>query len=145
MAHVARHDDAPSHLKAPQLCEPAPHAPRPSHVPASVSVEDIAGQDADEQPVPVGHFWQPPAPSHLPSVPQVDAVCVAQKVAGAVVPAATGAHVPALPPTLHALHAPHGPESQHTPSVQLALPHWSAAVHAVPSASFGAHAPRPVQ
>ena len=37
---------------------------------------------------------QPPAPSHLPSVPQVDAGWVAQLVRGSSPPFATGVHVP---------------------------------------------------
>jgi hypothetical protein len=44
-----------------------------THEPARVSVADVAGHVAAEHPVPSGYFWQPPAPSHLPLVPQLAA------------------------------------------------------------------------
>jgi hypothetical protein len=50
-------------------CDVAPHAP-PPHLPASWSVEVLV-HVAEEQIVPSEYFWQPPAPSHLPFVPQV--------------------------------------------------------------------------
>jgi hypothetical protein len=76
------------------------HEP-PWHVPAFVSVAPPAGQAACEQLVPSAYFWQPPAPSHLPFVPQLAAPSSAQKDAGAGVLAATGVHVP-VPPRLQA-------------------------------------------
>jgi hypothetical protein len=48
----------------------AAHAPL-LHVPATFSVADPVGQLAAEQDVPFAYFWQPPAPSHLPFVPQL--------------------------------------------------------------------------
>jgi hypothetical protein len=56
-------------------------------------------------------------------------------------PAATGLHVPTLPATLQASHAPSQAVLQHTPSTQLPLPHWLAAPHAPPGVFFGTHAP----
>jgi hypothetical protein len=42
------------------------------HCPGSCSV-DVFEQVAAEQVVPFAYFWQPPAPSHLPFVPQLGA------------------------------------------------------------------------
>jgi len=53
-------------------CEPALHWP-PEHWPASLSVEVLV-QLAGEHVVPSAYFWQPPAPSHFPFVPQLGAV-----------------------------------------------------------------------
>ena len=45
--------------------------------------------------VPIGYFWQPPSPSHLPLVPQVAAPAgPAHRRADRSLPAATGVHVP---------------------------------------------------
>jgi len=96
-----------------------------------MSVDVFAGQLAVEQLVPSRYFWQPPRPSHLPFWPQLAWPWSAQNVAGAAVPAATGAHVP-VPDRLHALQGPHEAEPQHTPSTQLPLMHWAPAVHTRP-------------
>jgi hypothetical protein len=96
-----------------------------------VSVAPPAGHVALEQAVPSAYFWQPPAPSHLPFVPQLAWPSSAQKADGAAVPAATGAHVP-LPLMLQAWQAGQSDEPQHTPSTQLPLMHWLPAVHARP-------------
>jgi hypothetical protein len=100
-------------------------------VPAIVSVAPFAGQLADEQGVLSAYFWQPPAPSHLPFVPQVDAPWSAQNEVGAAVPAATGAHVP-LPERLQAWQPPQLGCPQQTPSTQLPLMHWPPCVQARP-------------
>jgi hypothetical protein len=60
------------HTKGLHACAPALQWP-PEHWPASVSV-DVLAQLAGEHVVPSAYFWQPPAPSHLPFVPQVRAV-----------------------------------------------------------------------
>src|SRR4051794_22091278 len=96
----------------------------PAHTPAVVRDVAAAGQLAVEQDVPSACFWQPPAPSHLPFVPHVDAACVVQNVAGAGVPAASGAQAP-VPETLQAWHAGQLEEPQQTPSTQLPLMHWA--------------------
>jgi hypothetical protein len=63
-----------------------------------------------------------------------------------VTPAATGAHVPALPATLHARHDPQVAVPQQTPSTQWPVPHWRSAVQAAPCAIFVAQLPPvPVQ
>jgi hypothetical protein len=102
-------------------------------VPGIVSEPEPAGQLAVEQPVPFGYFWQPPAPSHLPFVPQLEAPSSAQKLAGAVVPAATGEHEP-LPDRLQAWQAGQLALPQQTPSTQLPLMHWPPVVQARPFA-----------
>jgi hypothetical protein len=114
-------------------CVPAAQLP-PLQVPASVSDAAPAAQSAAEHEVPFGYFWQPPAPSHLPLVPQLAAPWSAQKAAGAVVPAATGAHAPRLPATLQAWHAGQIWDPQQTLSMQLPLMHWPLDVQATPLA-----------
>jgi hypothetical protein len=53
----------------------------------------------------------------------------------------TATQVPTLPETSQAWHWPPQAVLQQTPSTQLPLPHWLAAVHAPPLASLGTHAP----
>lgn len=48
--------------------------------------------------VPTGQAWQPPLPSHLPFVPQVDAAITTQTFRGSTVPAAIGVHFPSSAP-----------------------------------------------
>ena len=57
-----------------------------------------------------------------------------QKVVGAAVPGASGAHAPAAPATLHAWHAAQLALPQQTPSVQWPLMHSPPAAHARPLA-----------
>jgi hypothetical protein len=87
-------------------------------VPASFSVAEPAGQVMPAHDVPSAYFWQPPAPSHLPFVPQLGAPLSVHTPFGSAAPAAIGAHVPALPLTLHAWQDPHAALPQHTPSTQ---------------------------
>jgi hypothetical protein len=114
----------------------------PAHVPAWFNDAAPAGQLAAAHEVPSANFWHPPAPSHLPLVPQVEAACVAQKAAGAAVPAGTGAQAP-VPETLHAWHAGQLALPQHTPSTQLPLMHWPPDTHVRPLA-FSAQLFEPV-
>jgi hypothetical protein len=83
-----------------------------------LSVVAPVGQVAAAQTVPSTYFWQPPAPSHLPFVPQLEAPLSAHTPFGSVVPAAMGAHAPALLPTLQASQEPHAALPQQTPSTQ---------------------------
>jgi hypothetical protein len=91
-------------------------------LPAGLSVAEPPAQDVVEHVVLSGYFWQPPAPLHLPFVPQVVAPWSVQKVVGAAVPAASGAHAP-VPETLHAWQAGQLELPQQTPSTQLPLMH----------------------
>jgi hypothetical protein len=127
------------------VCVPAAQAP-PEHAPASVSDVAPAGQLAPEHAVPSGYFWQPPAPSQRPFVPQAAARLSAQTPFGSTVPAATGAHVPGLPVTLQAWHDPHAALPQQTPSTQWPVPHWWSVAQDAPAACLPRHAPpAPVQ
>jgi hypothetical protein len=116
-----------------------------AHVPGLVSVDDMSGHEAGAQVVPFGYFWQPPAPSHLPFVPQLGAWLSTQAPFGSTVPAATAKHVPACVPTLQAWHDPQAPLPQHTLSTQWAVPHWLSAVQGMPAAILSAQLPVAVQ
>ncbi len=104
--------------------------------------------------------------SHAPAAPRQAVVALARASAGqaALLPLQNSAgsqtpaeprhwtvdgcmlHVPTLPGTLQASQAPPlHEELQHTPSTQLPLPHWLAAPHAAPLASFGTQAPLALQ
>jgi hypothetical protein len=83
------------------------------------------------QAVLVDPCWHPLAPSHLPVLPQGRAA--AHWPAGAVVPAASGVHVPGDVPA-QVWHVPQLEAVQQTPSVQLALEHSWAAVQVAPFA-----------
>jgi hypothetical protein len=87
-------------------------------VPASFSVAEPSGQAAAAHDVPSAYFWQPPAPSHRPFVPQLAEPLSVHTPFGSAVPAPSGAQVPALPPTLHAWQDPHAALPQQTPSTQ---------------------------
>jgi hypothetical protein len=60
-----------------------------------------------------------------------------------VLPDATGLQVPALPATLQASQEPPHAVLQHTPSTQLPLPHWLAALHVPPLVFLGTQTPPP--
>jgi hypothetical protein len=90
------------------------HAPVASHCEIGVNWLVVDGHAAVLQVVPVGHFWQAPAPSHLPFVPQVDASCATQRPAGSFSPAATFQQTPSMPAT-HDLQAVSQAELQQTP------------------------------
>ena len=125
-------------------CESALQWP-PEHCPASVSV-DVLAQPAGEHVVPSAYFWQPPAPSHLPFVPQVGAVWSVQAPFGSTLPALKGAQSPALPVTLQALHDEQLAEPQHTVSTQLFVVHWLPLAQLCPFVFFWTQLPpAPVQ
>ncbi len=119
---------------AVQLFEvPGWQVPCPSQLEAEVPV--APEQEAAAQTVPAGQSWQPPLPSQEPFCWQVEGTWIAQSWAGSV-PAATGPQVPSAPwPFFAAEHAVHDEvhaESQHTPSTQKPVEHWSPEVHAIP-------------
>jgi hypothetical protein len=99
----------------------AVHAPF-EHCPASFSV-DVLAHVAAEHVVPFAYFWQPPAPSHLPIVPQLGAPWSTHAPFGSTAPAIMGEQVPGEPWTLQAWHEGQLAEPQHTPSTQLLLEH----------------------
>jgi hypothetical protein len=130
LPHVPRQALTPLQKYGAHDCVGFEHAPF-EHMPAMTSVADPAAHDAAEHAVPSAYFWQPPPPSHLPFVPQVDAPSSAQNEDGAVVPAATGVHAP-VPERLHAWQGAQLAEPQHTPSTQLPLMHWPPVVQVRP-------------
>jgi len=67
----------------------------------------------------VGCFWQPPAPSQAPVLPQGAPVDAAHWPVGAASPAGMFVQVPGLPGTLHDWQVPHADDAQQTPSTQL--------------------------
>jgi hypothetical protein len=101
-----------------------------------------AGHDAIAHTVLAAYFWQPPAPSHLPVLPHVEAAWGGQKAAGAAVPAGASVQVP-VPERLQTWQAGHEAEPQQTPSTHMPEVHWLAvaAVQAVPLAFLARHVP----
>src|SRR5262245_60195784 len=84
--------------------------------------------------MPVPHTRHAPAPSHMPSVPQVDGACCAHSLSGSV-PFVTGRQRPSAAPVLlfaQALQLSVQADSQQKPSTQKPLPHSAAAVQLVP-------------
>jgi hypothetical protein len=63
-------------------------------------------QRSAAQTVPGRQWRQPPAPSHLPSVPQVEAAWVAHMLRGSSPPFATGVQVPSAAGSAQLRHAP---------------------------------------
>jgi len=68
--------------------------------------------------VPTGQVWQPPLPSHLPLVPQVDCGIAAHMLRGSRVPAAVGVQRPIVAASAQLRHAPVQAWSQQTLSTQ---------------------------
>jgi hypothetical protein len=89
--------------------------------------------------VPAAYRRQPPAPSHIPSVPQLGAPLSMHWFRGSV-PAGTAAHVPGLAASAHERHVPVQLELQQTPCWQSPEAHSFPLVHVVPS-TFFAHCP----
>ena len=69
-----------------------------THVPVALQVASgvylLFSQCSPAHTVPGRCRRQPPAPSHLPSVPQVEAAWVAQVLRGSLLPFETGVQVP---------------------------------------------------
>jgi len=115
------------------------HAPAPSQCDSGVTLLVLALQLLAAQVTPAAYFWQPPIPSHLPLVPQVEVACVAQMPCGSGLLAGTDVQVP-LPLKLQATHPPLQAVAQHTLSTQWPEPHSASEVHAVPL-TLGPHEP----
>jgi hypothetical protein len=88
---------------------------------------------AGTQIVPLALLRQAPAPSQLPSLPQVETATDAHCSSGSW-PAGTIAHVPELPERLQERQVPAQVVEQHTPCWHRPVAHWLAAVHAAPVA-----------
>jgi hypothetical protein len=78
--------------------------------------------------VPTGHFWQPPLPSHLPLVSQVDSGFASHIWRRSALPAAMGVQRPMVASSAQLRQAPVQGVSQQMPSTQLpcwqSLPIW---------------------
>jgi hypothetical protein len=73
----------------------ATQLPLPSHAFACVNVDWPLAHEAAAHTVPLAYFWQPPLPSHNPSVPQLAAPLSGHRPSGVLF--ASGLHVPTLP------------------------------------------------
>jgi hypothetical protein len=78
--------------------------------------------------VPEGNFWHPPLPSHLPSLPQLDAVETPQVLLGSMALTATGAHVPIDAGSVHDTQGPLHTALQQTFWAEHTSPVWHSAV-----------------
>jgi hypothetical protein len=114
--------------------DPAMQVPTPSQVDASRRVDPV--QLPGEQTVPCTYLRQAPAPSHVPSLPQLVAPSSPHSLAGSV-PAGTGEQVPILPAMLQAWQASVQVVSQQTPSTQRPFEHSPPAVQSAPIDFFG--------
>ena len=95
-----------SHVYAPhELVVAAAHTPAPLHTRADVAVDPV--QERATHSVPLTCLRHAPAPSHVPSLPQVDAAaaghCEATRGGS---PTSIGLHVPTLPVSEHDWQVP---------------------------------------
>jgi hypothetical protein len=102
--------------------------PLPSQVRALI--RSLPLQEAAAHWVPAGWKRQLPAPSQVPSWPQVDGAPAMQD--GEEAPAGSWWHRPRKPETLQLRQVPQLSASQQTPSVHWPLPHWPSPVQAKP-------------
>ena len=82
--------------------------------------------------MPLGYFWHPPMPLHLPLSPQLAAPMSRHMPLGSGALARTGVHLPRALGRAQVWQGPAQAFSQHTPSTQAPLSHWSAAVQSWP-------------
>lgn len=118
VAQAVRQALAPQ-TKGEQLAGTCLQLPAPSQLPADVTVVPL--HDCAAQFVPDGADRQAPAPSHVPSKPQIGAGV--HPPWGSLAPSVTGLHAPAAPETLQDEQAEQLAEEQQTPSTQLPLSH----------------------
>jgi hypothetical protein len=72
--------------------------------------------------VPGSHVRHAPLPSHLPSLPQVDAAVTPHLPLVSALPAATGEHVPSVALSVHDTHGPSQVALQQTPCAEQTRP-----------------------
>jgi hypothetical protein len=130
------------HLPAAQACgaqfigDAAGHSPLPSQRRSGDKV--LPSQDAGTQTASVPQRRQAPAPSQVPSAPQVSWPVAVQSSSGSR-PAWTGAQAPSLPPVSlprHDRQPPPQASSQHTPSMHWPEVHCPPLRHGAPLARF---------
>jgi hypothetical protein len=107
-----------------------------THVPVALQVDSgvylLLAQRSGAQTVPGLCRRQPPAPSHFPSVPQVDAGWVAHMFRGSSSPFGTGRHEPSDVGSAQLRQAPVQAWSQQTESTQWLLAQSTAAAQGWP-------------
>ena len=108
------------------------HAPVASQVDGSRRMLVAALQAPPPHTVPAGYLWQPPAPSQVPSVAQLAGGWAMHMPRVSAPPAAIRLQRPGCVPAAHVRQAPAQASSQQTPSLQMPLAHWLAALHAWP-------------
>jgi hypothetical protein len=112
----------------------AGQAPLPSQL--AVLVWVLPAQLWLRHPVVVGQKWHLPAPSQVPSRPQLVWAAAAQRDFGSAPPSTTGEQVPTFPVTLQDRQVPPLASLQvvlqQTPSVQMPLTHSAVAAQVAP-------------
>jgi hypothetical protein len=84
----------------------APQVPAPSHARADSAVV-VLMHAGPAHCVPLAYLWHAPAPSHMPSLPQVDAAAIGHwDATSGGDPAGIGEQVPTLPVSEHDVHVP---------------------------------------
>jgi hypothetical protein len=126
-------------MKGEHTCGPPPtlQPPVPLQVLASVCVDMLAGHDGGTHCVPACHLRQAPRPSHLPSLPQVEAFVTPHWPLGSVRPAPTGEQVPSVALSVHDTQGPPQVALQQTFCAEQTSPeaHWLVAVQGPPFGS----------
>src|SRR5262249_32535636 len=130
-AHDVAHWPLAPHLYGSHCCwVPGVQTPAPSQRPASVAVEPE--QVGAMHTVPETYRRQPPLPSQVPSVLQVDAPLSAHWPRGSW-PAGTSVQLPSLPGTAQLLQVPVQVVLQQTPCWQMPELQSSVLAHLPPS------------
>jgi hypothetical protein len=129
-AHVVVQAVGPQMNGVHACTAPGTQTPAPSHF--AVARSEAAVHVGGEQVVPDRYLRQAPAPSHVPSSPQVSEPLSAHWPSGSC-PAGMVEQVPAVPARLHDWQIPLHAVVQHAPSSQKPELHSSAVVHAPPS------------
>jgi hypothetical protein len=134
---VTRHA-VPEQTNGPHWCVPPPtlQLPAPSHVFASVPIEVLA-HDGATHCVPGCHLWHQPAPSHVPSLPHVEAAVTPHWPVVSSAPGRRGEQVPRVMLSVHETHGPEQVMLQHTPCAEHTRPvaHWLLDEHGPPLGS----------
>jgi hypothetical protein len=110
--------------------------PQPSAAQREAAVSVDPTQVAGLQIVPTEYLRHWPAPSQVPSRPQLAGVSSGQSLRGSV-PTSAGKQTPRLPETLHDWQLPSHRAAQQTLSVQKPLSHWPSWLHDTPLADGG--------
>jgi hypothetical protein len=135
-AQLASTAQAPKHLLPLQANGTQEMSSGATQVPVALQVDSgvylLFSQRSGAQTVPVRYRRQPPAPSHFPSVPQVDGAWVGHMLRRSSRPAAIGMQVPSADGSAQDRHGPTHAWSQQTPSTQWLLAQSAAAAHGWP-------------